>query len=134
MYYCPECGLEFTKPQKDIEIHGLDSPPYETIYCCPNCSGTSFYEKNTTHCRCCGAKLSENKTDYCSESCEKKGEKLWLREIKRRKMHLADPLYRVVREVNLYNLKNGTNYSYGQYVALIKPKRSKKCSGKKRNT
>lgn len=130
MYYCPECGLEFSAPKKDFETHGYNSPPFESIYCCPNCNGTSFYEKITTHCRCCGAKIGNNKKDYCSDVCEKKGEKLWMREIKRRKMHLTHPLFSMVREVNLYNSENGTNYSYGQYIALIKPKRSKKCTKK----
>ena len=134
MYYCPECGLEFANAKKDFETHGLDIPPYEPTYCCPNCNGVSFYEKTTTHCRCCGSKLNNDCKDYCSEACAKKGEKLWIREMKRRKLHVSDPLYVTVREVNLYNLKNGTNYSYGQYVALIKPKRGKKCSQKKKNT
>ncbi len=126
MYYCPDCGSEFEKSEESYETHGLIHPPYESVYCCPYCKGTDFFEKSTTHCRCCGIKLRKGLKDYCSESCEKRGKKLWQKELKRRKIISSDPVNILVREVSIYNKKHNTKYSYGQYVALIKPKGAKK--------
>lgn len=126
MYYCPECGLQFEKPIKKYSTHGFDSPPYEKIYCCPSCNGIDFFEKNTTHCRCCGAKLKQGKIDYCSEACEKKGKKLWIKEMRRRKLFNSNPINRIVRDLKVYNKTHGTNYSYGQYVAIILPMEKRK--------
>lgn len=126
MYYCPECGFHFEKPIKTYSTHGFTSPPYEKNYCCPNCNSVSFYEKNTTHCRCCGAKLRQGITDYCSEACEKKGKKLWLKEVKRRQQFFFNPINSIVRELEIYNKMHGTNYSYGKYIAIILPEEKRK--------
>lgn len=126
MYYCPECGTNFEKPDKKYCKHNLSSPPYEKIYCCPKCNSESFFEKTTTHCRCCGAKLKKGAFEYCSDACKKKGEKLWIREIKRRNLLINNPINKIVHELEIYNKINGTNYSYGQYVTLILPKEKRK--------
>ena len=39
MYLCLDCGGIFETPGEYIESHGLDSPPYETLLCCPYCDG-----------------------------------------------------------------------------------------------
>lgn len=135
MFYCPECGYEFEKAVQVFESHGLTTPPFERVYRCPNCGGESFHEKTDTHCRCCGGKLPKDRKDYCTEACANKGKRLWAMELKRRKEEFSSPLNKIVREVTAYNQLNGTNYSYGQYVALIKPKKGKKkCIAKKRNS
>lgn len=121
MYYCPDCGGFFEKALKSYETHGFTSPPFEERYYCPYCEGEDFYEKITTHCRCCGAKLREGLSDYCGEACEKKGKKLWLKDAKRRNLLKHDPISLIIRELNSYNRKNNTNYSYGQYIAYIRP-------------
>jgi len=126
MYYCPDCGSSFEKPEKSYERHSLDNPPYEKIYLCPKCLGDNFFEKSTTHCRCCGAKLRTGLDEYCSDACRKKGEKLWKREIKRRKLILSNPLNQIIKELKIYNQLHSTNYSYGQYIALIRPQEVKK--------
>ncbi len=131
MYNCLECGCEFKNPIKLTETHALSTPPYELIYVCPNCKSTDFAEKKVSHCRCCGAKLSDQKTDYCSDACKIKGEKLWLKEINRKKLLSDSPLFRLVREVDNYNARNNTKYSYGQYVALVKAKKRGKKNAKK---
>ena len=134
MFYCPKCGYEFKKPQKIYESHGVSSPPFEEILCCPDCKSTAFYEKSTTHCRCCGAKLSEKETEYCSAACKKRGELLWERQRKRRRLQSETALYSFVKEIAEYNSINNTDYSYGQYVALVENKRRKqKCKKKKKS-
>lgn len=52
LYYCTECNKEFVYTRKNIEHHGLDSPPYEEIECCPFCDSTSFI--NSIECCVCG--------------------------------------------------------------------------------
>ena len=131
MYCCLECGYEFKNPVRLTEKHNLDNPPYENIYVCPICKSTNFEEKKIYYCNCCGAKLFDNKTDYCSEACKIKGEKLWAKELQRKKLLTDSPVYSLVREVESYNRKNGTNYSYGQYVALVKSKNKDKKNDKK---
>lgn len=131
MYTCLECGCEFKNPIKLTEKHNLKTPPFELIYVCPTCKSTDFAESNLHHCRCCGAKLSSDKTEYCSEFCKIKGEKLWEKEVKRKKLLSDSPLFRLVREVDNYNSKHKTKYSYGQYVALVKFKKKGKKNAKK---
>ncbi|MGI6279558.1 MAG: hypothetical protein ACOYJS_03240 [Acutalibacteraceae bacterium] len=137
MYYCKNCGFEFLEPQKTYETHNLSDTPFEVLYLCPNCKSRNFYEKNQTHCRCCGAKLSKEQTEYCSDSCRTKGALLWKKELKKRRAELINPLNMIVKECRDYNKANGTNYSYGQYVAIIKPrifKEQGKCAKKRKNT
>ena len=128
MYYCPDCGYEFETALKLVETHSLSAPPFEEIYLCPCCKGKNFYEKILNHCRCCGAKLLKMGTDYCSQNCRIRGEKLWKKEMIRRKLNFDNPINIIVKEIDSYNANNKTNYSYGQYVALIRPvlKRHKK--------
>ena len=136
MFYCSDCDFEFEKPYKLYEKHGMTSPPYELLSVCPNCKGTNFYEKITTHCRSCGARLMNNEKDYCSKKCRENGENLSKIERRRRKQMSESPLNEIIRQVNAYNKQNNTKYSYGQYVALILPKikaEKKKCTKKKRN-
>lgn len=135
MYYCPDCGCEFEVPEKIFEHHGLTSPPFERITVCPDCRGTEFYEKSSTHCRCCGSKLSENQKDYCSEACKSKGMKMWKREQKRRHIRNISPINLFVAELEHYNKENQTAFSYGQYEAKkYQEEQKSKCSKKKRNT
>ena len=137
MYYCKNCGKEFEKPEKSYETHLLSHPPFELIYICPNCKSQNFHLKNLTHCRCCGSRLPSGTTEYCSPSCKLKGEKMWRKELKKRQAELKDPLKMLVKECAIYNTTHGTRYSYGQYVALIRPKllkEGKKCAKRKKNT
>lgn len=120
MYYCSECENEFQNPVKIYETHNLSAPPYEALYVCPYCKGTNFKKKEIKHCRCCGAKLPTGKVNYCSDSCKLRGEKLWKKEMKRKKLLSDSNLYKLVREVEEYNKINKTKLSYGQYVALMK--------------
>jgi len=126
MYYCPDCGGEFENCEIIYETHNFQNPPFEKNYCCPFCKSTGFYEKDTKHCRCCGIKIRDDLIDYCSESCKKKGKKLWEKDVKRRKIVSTDPVNILVKEVEIYNKINNTKYSYGQYVALVKPREAKK--------
>ncbi len=126
MYFCRECSCEFQNPVKLTEKHNLENPPYEHIYVCPTCKSTNFKTKQVYHCRCCGAKLQDGKKDYCSVSCKSKGEKLWQKELRRKKLLSDSAVYALIREVEIYNKQNGTKYSYGQYVALVKTKKKDK--------
>jgi len=136
MFYCKKCGFEFASPQKIYERHSLDTPPFEELVVCPSCGSQSFYEKKVTHCRCCGARILNSNSDYCSERCRERGEKLYELERKRRKIREKCPINEIVKKVEEYNRVNKTNYSYGQYVALILPslKVNKKCKNSKKNT
>lgn len=137
MYYCKNCGSDFSEPEKTYETHLFSDTPFELFYVCPNCKSGNFYEKNLTHCRCCGGRLTGGQEEYCSDSCRNKGQKIWEREIKRRRKEFLNPLNMIVRECAVYNKKHNTNYSYGQYVAIIRPKllkEKKKCAKKRKNT
>lgn len=136
MYYCKNCGAEFLEPEKTYETHIFTDTPFELLYICPSCKSGNFHEKNLTHCRCCGGRLPTGQNEYCSDNCRSKGEKLWKKELKRRRNQLTDPLNMIVRECKNYNEENGTRYSYGQYVALIRPKILKentRCVKKRKN-
>lgn len=121
MYRCLDCGFEFETAAVCEERHGLDSPPYEKIYLCPYCDGRRFSEIEVRYCRCCGSRLPEGKRNYCNDSCRLTGERLWARELARRKGALTDPIAKIIQDANEYNRKNNKNYSYGQYVAYIMP-------------
>ena len=120
MYFCLDCGYAFMHALKIYESHGLTSPPYEVINVCPSCKSQNFREKSTNYCHYCGTKLKKGQADYCSKECKIKGEKVWLKESKRKKLLVDSPLYKRVREIDEYNLKNKTKYSYGQYTAILK--------------
>ena len=135
MYYCPDCGYEFATPKKICERHSLDTPPYEEISVCPNCKNSDFYKKTSTHCRCCGAKLADNKNEYCSDICRDKGIKMWKRQLKKRQLRNQSPINAFVAELEYYNKQNKTLLSYGQYESIKYLKEQKsKCSAKRKNT
>lgn len=121
MYYCTECGCEFEAAKCYTETHSLFSPPYEERRCCPFCGSSSIRVKAVSYCRCCGAKLGSEEKEYCSPSCRKRGEAMRRRELNRKRLIYSSPLFQTVREVDEYNKRNHTDYSYGQYVTLIKP-------------
>lgn len=145
MYICLECGYEFKKAKKLTENHSLDNPPYEKIYVCPVCNSGDIEEKKTAHCHCCGAKILKSKyPDYCCEACKIKGEKLKQKETEYKERLMGSPIYTLVRELEEYNNRHKTKYSYGQYIALVKAgesrtrqpkaKDKKKCKKVKKNT
>lgn len=37
MYRCNNCGEIFEEPKAIYERHGLEYPPFEKIYVCPEC-------------------------------------------------------------------------------------------------
>lgn len=47
---CRDCGQLFDIPVEYKEKHGLDTPPYEIIWGCPQCGGTFV---GTLKCDCC---------------------------------------------------------------------------------
>lgn len=51
MLICLECGHIFSEPERYVDTHGLDCPPYEIWYGCPSCGG-AYTE--TYRCDCCG--------------------------------------------------------------------------------
>ena len=126
MFYCNDCGGEFYSPKVLKEMHGLSSPPHETLLVCPICNGSSFYEMKLTHCRCCGAKLSKTGSEYCSSTCRAKGEKMWLNQRLSRKALNSNPIIKKIKELEKFNKENGLNLSYGQYVALTGAKGGKR--------
>ncbi len=106
MYFCESCGSFFE--EKKV---------------CPFCESKRVRIADFTHCRCCGAKLVQGQREYCSDNCKKKGEFLWERERRRRRLSLISPLNLVLKEIAEYNKKHNTKLSYGQYVSLIKEKK-----------
>lgn len=119
MYRCTDCGKTFLSPRVYYEKHAVDCPPYERRFVCPICQSEDFAEIKVRHCRCCGARLKDNRFDYCDDSCRIRGEKLWQRQARRRKRYESNPLYIKVAKVERYNREHNTSLSYGQYVALI---------------
>ncbi len=129
MYICLECKCEFENPATIVERHGLSTPPYETLCVCPRCRSSSFEKIEPKYCHYCGAKLKDNQENYCGEPCKIKGEKLRKKELQRQKLLSDSDLFRIVRETENYNKQHRKKYSYGQYTALILPKKK----GKKKN-
>ncbi len=122
MYRCTDCGRIFEECLVKEERHGLCCPPFERIAACPYCLGTAIQPIEVRHCRCCGVRLSGKKTDYCSESCRSRGMKLWRLEADRRRRRISSPISVIMRELADYNSEHSTDYSYGQYVSLVRPK------------
>lgn len=106
MYFCNQCGSFFEKNAS-----------------CPFCDSMDVRIADFTHCRCCGAKLKAEQTEYCSADCKKKGKILWERERRRKNLSLVSPLNLVLREIAEYNKEHNTKLSYGQYIALTKEKK-----------
>ncbi len=122
MYRCTDCGKRFEEVKTVFEEHGLDTPPYEKRVVCPSCYGTSIERVRAEHCRCCGARLPANKTDYCNDSCRIKGRKLWKAQSQRRRRYTESSLTKVISLLESYNKENGTRLSYGNFVAKVLPK------------
>lgn len=40
LYRCEDCGMIFLEPREHLEMHNLDSPPYEHFWGCPRCGGS----------------------------------------------------------------------------------------------
>lgn len=121
MYYCKNCTGEFITAETVTETHGLPTPPYEEMLHCPLCGSNDYYEKTVKHCHCCGAKIIGGEGEYCSSTCRNKGERMWSEQIdKNRKMYVSE-INKALREVEAYNEENRTNYSYGQFVAIVRP-------------
>lgn len=49
-YICLECGSVFSEPHKFVERHGLDTPPFEEYYGCPECGGNYAPVMYCDHC------------------------------------------------------------------------------------
>ncbi|MBQ8203040.1 MAG: hypothetical protein IJZ75_02015 [Clostridia bacterium] len=79
-------------------------------------------KQKVRHCKYCGARLKEEISEYCDRDCRIKGQRLWIREQRRRRRWLSNPIGRMVLQVENYNKAHNTNYSYGQFVALCLPK------------
>ncbi len=132
MYFCKSCNRKFKNPLTETETHKLASPPFEAFSLCPFCKSTDFEEIAVSHCRCCGARIINKPNGFCSDKCRNQFEKLHRAEYKRKKELGDSPIYLLLREVDAYNKKHGTKYSYGQYVAFIKtPEKRKRCKAKK---
>lgn len=56
MFICLDCGEIFEEPKIFTETHGLDSPPYEKLYGCPECGG-NFTE--AFECDVCGEYIDD---------------------------------------------------------------------------
>lgn len=54
-FICLECGALFDEPEKYIERHGFDTPPYEETSGCPFCGGTYTH---TILCEACGEPIT----------------------------------------------------------------------------
>ena len=70
MYICVDCGRTFCEPKHYVEVHGLDTPPYEVRHGCPDCGG-SYTE--AYRCDCCDEWIddvyikTEDDRRYCLE-------------------------------------------------------------------
>lgn len=70
MWVCLNCGHTFSEPKLFVDMHGLDTPPYEEYNGCPQC-GEAYTEAYV--CDCCGEWIidkyvkTEDGCRYCSE-------------------------------------------------------------------
>lgn len=71
-YICLDCGYQFDEPREYVETHGLDTPPYEHLSCCPVCGGG--YDE-AVECSDCGAAVPMSEAqelpngDWLCENC-----------------------------------------------------------------
>lgn len=71
MMFCFGCGSLFEQARRVIERHGLDSPPYEELLCCPRCGDTDIWQAH--RCDLCGEWITEgyiltlNRDRICEE-------------------------------------------------------------------
>lgn len=71
-YICLDCGYQFDEPRNYTETHGLDSPPYEHMSCCPVCGGS--YDE-AVECTDCGEAVPMSEAqelpngDWLCENC-----------------------------------------------------------------
>lgn len=119
MYICKDCNKRFLTPRVYFEPRGEAGPPYERFLICPNCSSDNFEPMEIKYCKCCGKRLPENKKDYCNNRCRVNGQKLFIKELRKRRALQSDPIFETVLAAEEYNKQNGTSYSYGQYVAKV---------------
>jgi hypothetical protein len=61
MYICLNCGFVFERPGKWLQKHGLQTPPYEMLLCCPICGGDFDLAQD---CAVCGKKAAQ---DLCED-------------------------------------------------------------------
>lgn len=131
MYYCRNCHSEFETPKTVTEKHGLTSPPFESFCVCPFCLSADYKEITVKYCHCCGARLSNVNKTYCNDSCRIAAERLRKKEALNREKLIGSQLTLLLREVERYNAENNTKFSYGQYVAIIRPKLLRSKNAKK---
>ena len=116
MYYCTDCKIHIENPKA---VRGKDG---REKLLCPICSEELVFSE-PEYCRYCGARLDEGAKDgYCNDYCRRAGRRLWTRELRRRRKIKDDPIARILRMLTSYNREHRTNYSYGQFVALVLPK------------
>ena len=121
MYYCRNCHSEFETPKIVTEKHGLTSPPFETFCVCPFCRSTDYKEMTVKYCHSCGARLSNINKTYCNDACRLTAMRLRKKEALKREKLIGSQLTILLREVERYNAEHNTKFSYGQYVAIIRP-------------
>lgn len=70
MYVCLDCGKLFAEPELIVEKHGLDYPPYDEYFGCPECGG-AYAE--APECDCCGHYITNDYVEtidgliYCED-------------------------------------------------------------------
>lgn len=122
MYYCTDCKQFFKTPKTLREHHGDLPAPFEEWLCCPKCESTEIEETDKKYCKCCGKTLKKDQVGYCSEECLNTALLIKKRKIKDRTLGFSKSISLTVKLVTLYNLKNKTKLSYGQFVSLVLPK------------
>ena len=119
MYRCQDCEFEFLYAKQHEEHHQQTEPPFEKLCVCPNCKSTNFSKIKIRYCRFCGRKLKANMSEYCTKECKMRGDIMWREQARRKNLYESNSLVAVTRELESYNRKNHTNYTYGIYVGKI---------------
>lgn len=123
MYRCQDCEYEFLYAKTIEDQHSLDNPPFEKIAVCPNCKGRNFSEIKKHYCKYCGRSLKKDVLEYCSNDCRKKGEIMWKEQARRKNLYNQNSIISIAKELDEYNKKHNTNYTYGVFVAKILSKK-----------
>ncbi len=117
MYRCQDCEKSFRYVEVVFEKHDLNSPPYERIKRCPFCKSLNYRSYRECYCGCCGAPTEDGR-EYCNDSCKRVGEALKEAEKKKQQFIRNFDVSRAIKEVDEYNRRNKTKYSYGQYFNM----------------
>lgn len=115
MYECKNCKAEFSLPVVEFAKSGDIN---DVVRYCPNCMSLHIDKIEVKKCAFCLKERVSRGEKYCSDFCKRFGEESEKRSAERKRKVQEFDVAKAIVEVDEYNKKHRTSYSYGQYFAL----------------